>query len=634
MILLFKAALKSSRHFLFALFALFSLCLLTVSNSLEMCSLGLLTNTGTDFFALFGNKKKPSSKINLQRIKNRWDRIDKNNKGYISRKDAALYISHSKQKNPLNLLLHKFKSRLDIEENFINLIVLLVSVAIFKAFWLFTARYATQVLSIKISRDLRQNYFEHIQFLPMSFYNDHDMGSLTSRAMGDAGQIAASLNSCFINYLQTPFAIFVSFLGCFYISWQLSLVIFFGLPMIIIPIVFLTRQIKKVARQIQKNQESFTSVLLDFVSGIRTVKIFSMEQFTRKKYKEKNDEMALLEAKSAKYALLTRPVLHAITTACVASVVIFGLYTLRMSLSELLVFIGFLYLFYEPVKKFAEENSNMQKGLVAAERMFEVLNLKSYSHDEGKEPLTDIKRKIEFQNVSFKYRNSDWVLRRLSFEIEKGQTVAIVGPTGAGKSTIVQLLPRLFDPQEGVIKIDGRPIQDYTLKSLRDNISFVPQNPFLFFDTIAENISFGRNFLRDEIEMAAKKAQAHDFIMELPKGYDSVIQESSKNISGGQQQRLAIARALIKNAPVLIMDEATSALDAISESRIKVTSKELHGKITQIIIAHRLSTIEHADKIIYLEKGEKIAEGTKEALLECCLPFRQMWNSFHAGHAL
>lgn len=632
--MLFKAALKSSRHFLFALFALFSLCLLTVSNSLEMCSLGLLTNTGTDFFALFGNKKKPSSKINLQRIKNRWDRIDKNNKGYISRKDAALYISHSKQKNPLNLLLHKFKSRLDIEENFINLIVLLVSVAIFKAFWLFTARYATQVLSIKISRDLRQNYFEHIQFLPMSFYNDHDMGSLTSRAMGDAGQIAASLNSCFINYLQTPFAIFVSFLGCFYISWQLSLVIFFGLPMIIIPIVFLTRQIKKVARQIQKNQESFTSVLLDFVSGIRTVKIFSMEQFTRKKYKEKNDEMALLEAKSAKYALLTRPVLHAITTACVASVVIFGLYTLRMSLSELLVFIGFLYLFYEPVKKFAEENSNMQKGLVAAERMFEVLNLKSYSHDEGKEPLTDIKRKIEFQNVSFKYRNSDWVLRRLSFEIEKGQTVAIVGPTGAGKSTIVQLLPRLFDPQEGVIKIDGRPIQDYTLKSLRDNISFVPQNPFLFFDTIAENISFGRNFLRDEIEMAAKKAQAHDFIMELPKGYDSVIQESSKNISGGQQQRLAIARALIKNAPVLIMDEATSALDAISESRIKVTSKELHGKITQIIIAHRLSTIEHADKIIYLEKGEKIAEGTKEALLECCLPFRQMWNSFHAGHAL
>jgi len=429
--------------------------------------------------------------------------------------------------------------------------------------------------------------------------------------------------------LQTPFTIVTSLLVCFYLSWQLSLVILVGLPMIIMPIVFLAKRVKRVTRQLQLNQERFASVLIDFLAGIQTVKIFAMELFSRKKYEEQNDRMAVLESKTAKYALLTRPILHAITTLCIAGVVIFGLYTLGMPLSQLIVFSGMLHLAYEPVKKFADENANIQRGVVAAERMFEVLNIKPHIEDQdGALELSGFNDSIEFDRVWFRYQG-EWILKDVSFTVRKGQTVAIVGPTGAGKSTIVQLLPRLYEVQKGEIRIDGKPLNAYTQKSLRENIAFVSQRPFLFYDTVAANISFGRHFSQEEIENSAKRAHAHEFIKELPDKYHTMLTDAGQNLSGGQQQRLAIARALLKDAPVLILDEATSALDAISENRIKSAIFDLHGEVTQILIAHRLGTIEHADKIIYLEKGEKIAEGSKKELLKHCVEFRQMWEALY-----
>jgi ABC-type multidrug transport system fused ATPase/permease subunit len=230
--------------------------------------------------------------------------------------------------------------------------------------------------------------------------------------------------------------------------------------------------------------------------------------------------------------------------------------------------------------------------------------------------------------VSFRY-GSEWILKNLSFTVAKGETVAIVGPTGAGKSTIVQLIPRLYDVQEGDIRIDGVSIKNYTQHSLRENIAFVPQRPFLFLDTIEANIAFGRPFSFQEVVEAAKKAHADEFIGRLPEGYQSYLSETGKNLSGGQQQRLAIARALVKKAPILIMDEATSSLDTVSENYIKASIKELRGQMTQIIIAHRLSTIEDADKIIYLEEGRKIAEGKKEEILKTCSGFKKMWEAMH-----
>ncbi|KKK86961.1 hypothetical protein LCGC14_2758000, partial [marine sediment metagenome] len=375
--LLLKAALKNSRHLSLAMITLVTLQFMSIANQMEMFSLGFIANTGADFFTLFGKDRKrklhSNDKVSLNDVKEKWDAIDTDKNGVISKKDAAIYIAGRKNSNPLNRIFRIVGNKLNLEGNFKGLIYILVFVALFKAIFLFISRYLTQVLSIRITRDLRQQFFEHIQSLPLSFYQEHNMGSLSTRAVGDASQIASSINSLITNYFQTPFTICAALLACFYLSWKLSLIIFIGMPMIILPVVFLTKRIKKVARQIQKNQESFNSVLLDFLGGIQTIKIFAMEKFTLKKYNEQNMQMAYLESKNAKYTLLTRPVLHLITTSCMATVVMLGLYTLNMSIPVLLVFVASLHLFYEPVKKFAEENSNIQRGIVAAERMFEVI---------------------------------------------------------------------------------------------------------------------------------------------------------------------------------------------------------------------------------------------------------------------
>lgn len=631
--LLLTAALRNRKHLSLLIVTFLTLFALTIASQMEMFALGVLSNNGADFFSLFSSEKtelgKSPESISLHQIESKWHEIDTTGSGIITKQQAANYLAQQKETNPLNWILSKVKQEFSFSNSINALVLILLCVAVFKAIWLFASRYTTQLLAIRVNRDLRQQYFEHIQSLPMSFYQKHNIGSLSSRVVGDAGQIATSINSWITNYLQTPFTIITCLSMCFYLSWQLSLVIFFGVPLIIIPIVFLARRVKRVSRQLQTNQERFANVLIDFLAGIQTVKIFSMEAFSLRKYKEQNDRMAVLESKTAKYGLLTRPILHAITTICLASVVLFGLYTLDMSISQLIVFCGLLQLIYEPVKKFADENANIQRGIVAAERMFEVLHLKPDIEDRvGALEVNGFHDKIEFDHVWFRYQG-DWVLKDVCFTVKKGETVAIVGPTGAGKSTIVQLLPRLYEVQQGEIRIDGKPISAYTQKSLREHISFVSQKPFLFFDTVAANIAYGRNFTREKIESAAKRAHAEEFISRMPQKYDSMLAEAGQNLSGGQQQRLAIARALVKNAPILILDEATSSLDGISELHIKNAIASLHGEVTQILIAHRLSTIEHADKIIYLDRGVKIAEGNKEELLKNCEPFRRMWEALY-----
>lgn len=628
--LLLQAALRTRKHLVLLFVTFGTLILLTVGSQLEMFALGVLSNNGSDFFSLFSPSAASgvgaADGISLQDVQQKWAALD-NGEGLVTKQTASAYLATQREANPLNWVLHNIRQTFDFSSSMVALVFVLLGVAIFKAIWLFASRYATQLLAIRISRDLRLQFFEHIQSLPMSFYQQYNIGSLSSRVVGDAGQIAVSINSWLTNYLQTPFTVATCLSMCFYLSWKLSLVVFIGTPLIIVPITILARRVKKVSRQLQSNQENFASVLIDFLAGIQTVKIFAMESFSFKKYKEQNDRTAVLESKTAKYGLLTRPILHAITTLCLAVVVLFGLYTIGMSVSQLLVFCGLLQLVYEPIKKFADENSNIQRGIVAAERMFEVLHMKPDIADkENAIQITEFNDLIEFDHVWFRYKE-EWVLKDVSFTVKKGQTVAIVGPTGSGKSTIVQLLPRLYEVQKGEIRVDGRPVNAYTQKSLRELLAFVSQKPFLFYDTIAANISVGRSYTKEQISLAAKRAHAEEFIMRLPEKYDSMLAEGGQNLSGGQQQRLAIARALVKNSPVLILDEATSSLDAISENYIKTAVASLHGQVTQILIAHRLSTIEHADKIIYLEHGVKIAEGTKEELIESCPEFKLMWDT-------
>jgi ABC-type multidrug transport system fused ATPase/permease subunit len=587
---LFNLAFHNKNNRGLAFLTILTMCLLTVASYLEILSLGVITKKGQD---AFGSNKSG-------------DVIQ----GVIEFVDYYIPIT----------------------TNMNYLAAALIFVAIFKAISLFFHRYTVRLMAIRVSRDLRQNYFEHLQILPMSFFQKYNIGGLSQRVVGDAHQIAEAVTASMMNYLQTPFTVITTLVLCFITSWQLSLIVFIGFPLILFPIFFISRRVRKISRQIQQNQERFTSVLIDFLAGIQTVKVFAMEDFSLKKYVEQNEKIAKLEKKSARYDLSSRPVVHLLAMSFLSIALLYGLHVLDMSVPETLFFVGLLYVLYEPIKKFAEENSHIQRGIAAADRMFEVMEMQPHIVDSvDAMQMGDFEGSIEFKDVSFRYEDQ-WVLRNLNFSVKKGETVAIVGPTGAGKSTIVQLLPRLYEVQEGEILINGKAINTYTQKSLRENIAFVPQRPFLFLDSISENISFGRKFTQHQIEAAAKMAHAEEFIVRLPAGYKTELAEGGKNLSGGQQQRLAIARALVKGAPILVLDEATSSLDNVSEHSIQLAIRGLRGKITQIIIAHRLTTIEDADRIIYLEKGVKIAEGTKDELLQTCPGFQRMWNAKDFTH--
>lgn len=632
--LLHTAILGRTHRFLIA-FTLLAMISLTLASQLEIIALGIITRKGPGFFELFApieqGKLQKTTEVDWESVQARWQELKPSTEGVVTLEQTSDFIAEHKGADLVEDVTRIVGKWIPIDRDLKALALFLVAVALFKAISLFCHRYSSRLIAIRVSRDLRQAFFEHIQLLPMNFYQKHHIGSLSSRVVGDASLIAEALNACLVNYLQTPFTVVSTLALCFIASWELSLIIFFGFPLIVFPIIFLARRVKRISRQLQKNQEVFATVLIDFLAGIQTVKVFRMEEFSLKKYREQNDKMAALEQKSARYDLSSRPIIHTIGMFFLATALLYGLYVLQMSVSEVLVYCGLLYVFYEPIKKFAEENTHIQRGIAAAERMQEVMSLKPDIEDAPHAvALNGFNHKVEFDNVWFRY-DEKWILKGVSFTINKGETVAIVGPTGSGKSTIVQLIPRLYEIEKGEIRIDGIAIHSYTQNSLREAIAFVPQKPFLFLDTVSANIAYGRSFSNKEIHYAAVQAYADEFIRQLSQGYETELMEAGKNLSGGQQQRLAIARAFVKKAPILILDEATSSLDAESENHIKRALRESRGNITQIIIAHRLSTIEDADKIIYIEKGEKIAEGTKDQLLETCPSFKRMWSLGFVG---
>lgn len=625
--LLLKTVLQHRRHYILMVFTLLSMLAFTVSSQLEFLSLGLFTSNGADFFKLFSSN---GSDVSLEQVQDKWATIANDSTHLITKESANNFLSQANDGNILGHVIAYINDTFDFSNSITTLIVVLLMIAISKAAAIYGTKFFTQVVSIRVSRDLRQRYFEYIQNLPMDFYQKHNIGALSSRVVGDASVVAKSIHSTLMNYIQTPFVFVSNLIICLYLSWKLFIVIFFGLPLCFFPIVYLARKVKRVSKKIQKNQESFTSLLVEFLAGIQTVKVFSMEAFSVKKYKQQNDQMALLEEKDAKYNSIARPLLHTLGSLLLGMVLFLGFYVFDMTMSSIVVFCGLVFQLYEPIKKFGEENSNIQRGVVAAERMYEVLNLHPEIQDDKN--AIDLKgpiESIEFEDVWFRYED-EWVLKGVSFKIEKGQAFAIVGPTGSGKSTIAQLLLRLYEVQQGKILINGMPLSAYTQKSLRESMAFVSQRPFLFLDSIKENISFGRTFTEEQVRFAAKQAYADEFIENLPEKYESMVAESGKNLSGGQLQRLAIARALIKNSSLLIMDEATSALDTISENRIKLTINKLKGSVTQIIIAHRLSTIEDSDAILFLDRGDKIAIGSKDELLESCPQFKLMWELMYS----
>lgn len=626
---LLSLAVQNKRNYLILMVTALSMLMGTLATQLELVSIGIISNQSVDAFTLFSSSSRSVDLLEKADIEKGWSRIDPQDRGFITKQDAASYLAQKDESRLFVKLMASLSQYGDFFNNPIRLALYFLIVAILKAFATFFQGYTTSLVAIRVSQHLRQNYFDHIQKLSLHFYHRYNIGSLAVRVSGDAEAVALAMNSLLTNYLQTPFTLMSSLVLLYYISARLFFMLFFVIPLLILPIWILTKKVKVITKATRSRQEQIANVLYEFLAGIQTIKSFSMEQFSSEKYSQCNQSVVRLEEKGSRYSHLLRPILHFFGSMFIVILILWGFYIASLSLSELLVFCGILSQMYEPIKRFAEQNIQIQKGVVSADRIEEVMQIEPDLKDlEGAIDFPSFKREICFKDVYFKYdkKNPQWILQNFQLTIAKGEFVAVVGPTGVGKSTLVQLLLRLYDADRGSVEIDGIDVRRFKQRSLRHGIAYVPQRPFLFLDTVTSNIAFGERIDQKEVEMAAQMAHADSFIKKMPSGYDTVLQEMGKDLSGGQQQRLALARALYKKSEILILDEATSSLDVVTEGKIKDALQSLYGEKTLIVIAHRLSTVASADRIVYLDENETIS-GSLNDLLSRSRRFAAMWNS-------
>jgi ATP-binding cassette subfamily C protein len=525
-------------------------------------------------------------------------------------------------------IISEFKTYIGLNtEEFYPIVILFFIVAVGKAFFMFFNKYLTKILAVRICRDLRNQCFAILQKLPLSFFGSFDRGKLSTRVITDASQISLSFNSFMVNYIHMPFILISTIIICLTLSFELTAILAIGIPLIILPIRVITKKLRASSRSMQKKQESFLSIIIDHLSGIFTIKSYQLENYSIKKYSEENAKIVAFDEKIQKYDALTRPITHFLMTVMLVGILYIGIYVIGLSLADLIVYCGVLHMIYGPLKQFSEENANVQKGIVAASRLYDIMGASFEEEDPLKEAIKPFEESFTFSNVNFSYENQE-VLSNISFSLKKGEVLAITGSTGSGKSTLLKLFTRLYNVDHGSIYMDGRDISNFSLSSLRNQFAVVSQEAFFFNDTIEANLIFDNpNITKQMMIEAAKKACIHDFIMSLKDGYSTVIEEMGKNLSGGQKQRLSIARALLKKSPILLLDEATSSLDAISEVMIANALKQMKGEITQVIVAHRLSTVQHADKILFLEHGKIKSFGSLQEVIESAPSFSAMWEA-------
>ncbi len=433
-----------------------------------------------------------------------------------------------------------------------------------------------------------------------------------------------ALGYLFDNLAVEPFMALAYAGAAFYINWQLALIFFVTTPILFFPILYLAGRIKKYGLQRQEKIAELTSLMSETFQGVRVVKGFRAEERKLNQFREVNNRFVSRMFKALKLKGISRAITELFANASLAGImllgsyiVIIGVFGLRMDAPDVLLFGGCMLVMSKPIKQVIREYGDFVESVAASERIFEVFDVKPGIHDAPDAiKLPPISRSIAFRNVSFAYDGPN-VLEDVSFEVQRGQVVAIVGHSGAGKSTMLDLIPRYYDPSSGSVEIDGVDIRKVTLASLRDQIALVSQDPFLFQTSIAENIRYGRfDASDDEVVAAAKAANIHDFIESLAEGYDTLCGERGVKLSGGQRQRITIARAVLKDAPILILDEATSSLDADSQRLVHEALRRLMEHRTTFVIAHRLSTVQHAEKIIVLREGRLVETGTHGELLE------------------
>jgi len=482
----------------------------------------------------------------------------------------------------------------------------------------------------KIVTQLRQQIYDHLQSLSLSFFDRTATGNMMSRITNDVTMIQGAVSDAVTGMLKDAFSVVALTGVIFYRDWKLAMGAMIVLPFAFFPVVKFGRMLRRVSTKSQQSMGDITVILHETISGNRIVKAFGMEDYEKRRFAAENEKYFDYIMKSVAVRALSSPIMEFLGGLGIVFIIWFGGFSIIQGNSTPGNFFSFftaVLLLYEPVKRLSNMNNTLQQGIAAAHRVYEILDTPPGIKDRpGAITLPPITKGIELRDVHFRY-NDDPVLAEIYLKVAPGEIVAIVGTSGSGKTTLVNLIPRLYEVTSGAILIDGTDIRDVTVSSLRAQIGIVTQQTILFNDTVRNNIAYGDIHRSEEdIAAAAKAANAYDFIMKTPKGFDTMVGEQGVCLSGGERQRICIARAILKNAPILILDEATSSLDSESELEVQKALENLMKGRTTLVIAHRLSTVKNADHIVTLAGGRIVEEGRHEELLKKGGEYRRLYE--------
>lgn len=485
----------------------------------------------------------------------------------------------------------------------------------------YISSYCISWVSGKVVMHMRRRLFGHMMRMPVAFFDQQSTGTLLSRITYDSEQVASSSSNALVTVVREGASIIGLFAMMFYYSWQLSVILIVIAPIVSIVIRVVSKRFRNISKSMQNTMGQVTTSAEQMLKGHKEVLIFGGQKVETQRFDKVSNRMRQQGMRMVSASSISDPIIQLIASLALAFVLYAASFPSVMetlTAGTITVVFSSMIALMRPLKSLTNVNAQFQRGMAACQTLFSILDMEQ-EKDEGKLEVKRVKGDVEFKNVTFTYPGRDIpALRDISFSLPEGKTVALVGRSGSGKSTIANLLTRFYDIQEGNILMDGHDLREYTLSSLRDQVALVSQNVHLFNDTIANNIAYARTdiYSREEIEKAATMAYAMDFISKMDKGLDTVIGENGVLLSGGQRQRIAIARALLRDSPILILDEATSALDTESERAIQAALDELQKNRTSLVIAHRLSTIEKADEILVIEDGRVVERGSHAQLLE------------------
>ena len=491
--------------------------------------------------------------------------------------------------------------------------------------------YLMSYVGERVIIDIRSAVYEKLQRLSVSFYDKNKTGTIMSYVTNDVSALQAAMVQNTIDMITEGSVLIGSITAMVYLDWKLTLFTFCTFPFVLWLMDFFGKRIRKSGRRIQECTADITSILQETVSSARVIKSFVREDYEIKRFCNQNFANFRANMKNAQLMALLTPVIEFVAAIGVTAIIWYGGHGVingDLTAGSLVAFLVYAVNISNPVKRLTRVVGSIQKALAAAQRVFDVLDMKEeIAEIPGAKALPQIEGSVEFKDVSFAYDKGEPVLKDVSFKAEPGEVIAIVGPSGAGKSTIANLLPRFYDTTSGSISIDGNNIAEVKVASLREQVGIVPQETVLFNGSLYDNILYGRlEATREEVEAAAKAANAHNFIMEFPNGYETMLGDRGLNLSGGQRQRIAIARAILKNPRVLVLDEATSALDTESERIVQEALDRLMVGRTSFVIAHRLSTIKNADKILVLQRGRIVETGTHDELMANNKLYSHLYN--------